>query len=90
MPMNPKNMFLPFLATPLVALALVAATGCSGDPAVTASAADQPFSDDELAAMRKSVKTVGEFHELVRRKSMERSGSTVVKTKSVAGDGKPK
>ena len=42
------------LATPLT---LLTATGCSGDPAVAVSGADQPFSDEELVAMRKSAKT---------------------------------
>jgi hypothetical protein len=74
-------MFLPLLVTPL---ALLTATGCSGDPAVAVSGADQPFSDEELAAMRKSAKTTREFRDLVRLKTMERAGSTVVKTKSIA------
>ena len=36
---------------------LLTATGCSGDPAVAVSGADQPFSDEELTAMRRSAKT---------------------------------
>jgi hypothetical protein len=75
--------FLPFLAAPLT---LLTAGGCSGDPAVAVSGADQPFSDEELAAMRKSAKTGREFRDLVRLKTMERAGSTVVKTKSIADE----
>jgi hypothetical protein len=80
-------MFLPFLVTPLT---LLTATGCSGDPAVAVSGADQPISDEELVAMRKSAKTVREFRDLVRRKAMERAGSTVVTTKSISDKPKPK
>jgi hypothetical protein len=74
-------MFLPFLATPLT---LLTATGCSGDPAAAVSGADQPISDEELAAIMKSTKNAREFRQLVRLKTMERSGSTVVTTKSLA------
>jgi hypothetical protein len=74
-------MLLPFLATPLT---LLTATGYSGDPPVAVSGADQLLSDEELVAIRKSAKTAREFRDLVRLKTMERAGATVVKTKSIA------
>jgi hypothetical protein len=80
-------MFLPFLATPLT---LLTVTGCSRDPAAAVSSADQPFSDEELAAMWKSAKSAREFRELVRLKATERMGSTVVKTKSTGDKPTPK
>ena len=81
--------FLPFLAMPLVGLALLAASGCSDEPTAAVSDAAQPFSKDELAEMRKSVKGVDEYRELLRVKTAERAGSNVVKTKSSAAKKKP-
>ena len=75
----------------LVALALSAGVGCSGEPAAEATAADdQPFSPEELAAMRKSVASVDEYRALLKVKLAERAGAAHIKTKSSAGGPKPK
>ena len=52
---------------PLLALALLAAAGCSAEPTAATAAADSgAFSQDELTAMRKSVKTPREFRALLK------------------------
>ncbi len=79
----------PLLAAPLVALVLLAATGCSGEPKAAVSAADQHLSPEEIAALRKSAKSPVEFRELLRMKLAERKGA-VVTTKSSAGKRKSK
>jgi hypothetical protein len=81
---------VPFTATALVALALLAGTGCSEDPGPTGSEVDQAFSKEELAEMRKSVKTIDEFRELKRVRLAERTSGGAVTTKTVPGNTKPK
>jgi hypothetical protein len=81
---------LPIVIAPLLALALLAVSGCSGEPTPAASAADQPFTKEELAAMRKSVMTQSEFHELLKIRTAERDGTAVVKTKTSARKSKPR
>ena len=81
---------LPSLAAVLLALAVLAATGCSRELNETTAAADQGFSKEELTAMRKSVKSLGEFRELRRIKAEEHAGTVVVKTKTVARKSKPR
>ena len=80
------------LASPLLAVIVLAAIGCSGEPTAATNgamaAAAQLFSQDELTAMRKSVKTPTEFRALLKIRTAEREGIAVVKTKTSAG--KPK
>ena len=83
-------MSLPFLAMPLVALAMLPAAGCSGEPGPVLESADEPFTEAELAEMRKSVKTPNEFRELKKIRLAERSGSAVVKTKVTPGKPAPR
>ncbi len=83
-------MSLPFLAAPFVAIALLSVAGCTGEPGPSVSSADEPFSEIELAEMRKSVKTPSEFRELKKIRLAERSGSAVIKTKSTAGKPTPR
>ena len=79
---------LPCLAAPLVALSILAAAGCSGEPTAAANgamaAAEKLFSPDELEAMHKSVKTPREYRALLKIKTAEREGTAVVKTKTSA------
>jgi hypothetical protein len=79
---------LTWLAAPLLAAIVLAATGCSGEPTAATTAATQLFSEEELNAMRNSVKTPTEFRALVKIKTAEREGRAVVNTKTSAG--KPK
>ena len=65
----------------LAALISAASPGCSRGPRPDPSAAPADFTPAELAAMRKSVRTLDEYRELVRIKRAERLGSAVVKTK---------
>jgi len=83
-------MSLPLFGTARLALALLPASGCSDEPAAAVSEADQLFSKEELAEMRKSVKNVDEFRELLKIKTAERAGSNVVKTKAAAGKTEPR
>jgi hypothetical protein len=83
-------MSLPFLAAAIVGLAFLPAAGCSGEQGASDSSADEPFSEAELADMRKSVKTPSEFRELKKIKLAERAGAAVVKTKSTAGKPAPR
>jgi hypothetical protein len=82
--LNPTTSFtrLRFFAASVLAVALLSATGCSeGGADVSVSSTDEPFSESELAAMRKSVKTQSEFRELKKLKLAERAGAAVVKIK---------
>jgi hypothetical protein len=54
------------------------------------SSTDEPFSEAELAEMRKSVRTQSDFRQLKKIKLAERAGAAVVKTKASAGQTKPK
>ena len=83
-------MFSPFLATPLVALALLAAPGCSDNPTAADTEANQVFTKEELAEMRNSVKSVSEYRKLLKIKTAERKGTAVVKINSHPGKTKPK
>jgi hypothetical protein len=74
-----------FVAAPVLALVSFAASGCREQPSAASSAANQLFSTEELAEMRKSVRSQGEFRQLLKIKTAERNGSAVVKTKVAAG-----
>jgi hypothetical protein len=80
---------LPGVTASLLGLALLAFSGCTGEPSIASSAADQPFNKEELAALRKSVKTQSEFRELLKIKAAERDGTAVVKLKASARKSKP-
>jgi hypothetical protein len=70
---------LPLLAAALVIFGLLAA-GCDGrTPAPAAASENSGFSSDELAAMKKSVRTKAQFKELVKIKALERDGNATVK-----------
>jgi hypothetical protein len=84
------SMSLLLLATPLLALTVLSATGCSEAPDPSVSSTDEPFSEAELAEMRKSVRTQSDFRQLKKIKLAERAGAAVVKTKASAGQTKPK
>jgi hypothetical protein len=74
-----------FVAAPVLALVLFAASGCREQPSAANSATNQLFSKEELAEMRKSVRSQAEFRQLLKIKTAERNGSAVVKTKGSAG-----
>jgi hypothetical protein len=80
---------LPFPSTLLVALALLSGEGCSGEPSAAVSTANDSFSEEEMAEMRKSAKSVGELRELMKLKLAQRAGANVT-TKSVASKTKPR
>jgi hypothetical protein len=84
-----KMGLMPFPTTLLVALSLLAGGGCSGEPSTAVSTANESFSDEEMAEMRKSARTVGELRELMRMRLAQRAGADVT-TKTVAGKKKPK
>ncbi len=72
------------LAAWLSALVLLA-PGCSQDPKPDPSTAPaEVFSPAELEAMRKSVKTLEEYHQLVKVKHAERLRASVSKEKPQA------
>ena len=71
-------MLSPIVATVLVALSLLVA-GCGGGGPTSAEADANPsFSTEELAAMRKSVRTYADYQHLLRIKTMEREGTAKV------------
>jgi hypothetical protein len=81
-------MCLPCTST-LLALALLAGGGCSGEPSAAVPAANDSFSAEEMAEMRKSARTVGELRELMKKKLSQRAGANVT-IKSAAGKKMPK
>ncbi len=68
----------------LAALVLGVLPGCSQEPTPEVSAAAETFTPAELESMRKSVKNVNEYRELVRHKRAERAGAGVDKSKPSA------
>lgn len=84
---EPRWKCLPFPSTLVVALALLSGEGCSGEPSAATSTAT--LSDDEIADMRKSAKSIGELRELMKTKLAQRAGANVT-TKSAADPKKRK
>jgi hypothetical protein len=80
---------LPFAAL-VSALPLIGAPGCSGGPEVGVSADDEPFTKEELAAMRKAARSLSEFRDMKRKKLAERKGAVVIKTEPAARKTKPR
>jgi hypothetical protein len=86
---EPRWTCLPFPSTLLLALALLSGEGCSGEPSSPTSTATGTLSDDEIAELRKSAKSVGELRELMKTKLAQRAGANVT-TKSAADSKKRK
>ena len=80
----------PLAAVVLIGLTVLAGAGCSGEPSAAVSDAGEPFTESELAEMRKSARNQSEFRELKRRKLAERAGANIVETKSPPGKPKAK
>jgi hypothetical protein len=75
-----------FAAASITALALLASSGCSGEPTTTATASGSGISDDEIVALKKSSRTNAEFRLKLRQKVLERQEDL----KIVPADGKGK